>query len=57
MNIFRVGSIVALLYVCYCKDLYQVLGVTRSATESEIRTAYKHLAKRWLVRSCTKIRT
>ena len=35
--------------VVSCEDLYQVLGVPRSASVKEIRRAHKTLAKEWCV--------
>lgn len=49
MKILRMSTFAVLLCVCYCKDFYQVLGISKSSTESEIKAAYKRLAKRWLV--------
>ena len=49
MKILCCYVIGALLSLCYCKDFYEVLGISKSSTESEIKAAYKRLAKQWLV--------
>jgi len=54
MKILRLYIIAALLSLCYCKDFYQVLEISRSSTESEIKAAYKRLAKQWLVYCATR---
>lgn len=44
--------VVVLLPVVQCKSLYDVLGVSESATTKQIRTAYKRLARKWSVVAC-----
>lgn len=40
--------LLALLTLCNCLgDPYKILGIHRSATVTEIRKAYKQLAKEW----------
>lgn len=43
---------VVLLPVVQGKSLYDVLGVSESATTKQIRTAYKRLARKWSVVAC-----
>ena len=40
-------TVCAMVAVVSCEDLYQVLGVPRSASVKEIRRAHKTLAKEW----------
>lgn len=42
-------TVCTMVTVVTCEDLYQVLGVPRSASVKEIRKAHKTLAKEWWV--------
>ena len=45
--VWVVVTVCTMVTVVSCEDLYQVLGVPRSASVKEIRKAHKTLAKEW----------
>ena len=36
-----------LITICNCEDLYEVLGISRTADKGTIKRAYTKLAKKW----------
>ena len=35
------------IVICHCEDLYEILGVPRTADKATIKREYTRLAKKW----------